>query len=404
MVPRSMKHAFFLTFCLCQQVYSNEEDFPPLLNNVDIDYLFQQGEMDLFHYYLANVFAGSERNPNSNQVRHPLPETLVAKGGGSTYTTKYKVIHDLEQAEYLAENLDDKAKANFFGKVVAPIYRQMLDRIPELDQLERTHGLYGFRPADYDLGIKEIYNKALHHTDFSELKDEDGNLMDLLSPELDVAKIEKSWKATGVVVIDNLLTPEALARIRQLMLESTVFFQTKMPLEFGGYVGAYIDDGLHDRILLQLAWELYNKLPLMKGHFLQYLWAYKYDSEYSGINIHADQAAVNVNIWLTPDDANLDPSSGGLVVYTAKPPADWDFNAFNTDTEKVHELLLKPTGYANVTVPYRQNRAVLFDSALFHNTDTFSFKKGYTNRRINLTFLYGDMQSSESIGSSDGEL
>ena len=113
---------------------------------------------------------------------------------------------------------------------------------------------------------------------------------------------------------------------------------------------------------------------------------------------------MNVNIWLTPDDANLDPSSGGLVVYTAKPPADWDFNAFNTDTEKVHELLLKPTGYANVTVPYRQNRAVLFDSALFHNTDTFSFKKGYTNRRINLTFLYGDMQSSESIGSSDGEL
>ena len=48
------------------------------------------------------------------------------------------------------------------------------------------------------------------------------------------------------------------------------------------------------------------------------------------------------------------------------------------DTEKVHELLLKPTGYANVTVPYKQNRAVLFDSALFHNTDKFSFKKGKT--------------------------
>ena len=86
----------------------------------------------------------------------------------------------------------------------------------------------------------------------------------------------------------------------------------------------------------------------------------------------------------------MDKSSGGLVVYTAKPPADWDFNDFNTDTEKVHELLLKPTGYANVTVPYKQNRAVLFDSALFHNTDKFSFKKGKTVFDcVNCCFLEG---------------
>jgi hypothetical protein len=55
------------------------------------------------------------------------------------------------------------------------------------------------------------------------------------------------------------------------------------------------------------------------------------------------------------------------------------------------ETLLKPTNYANVTIPYKQNRAVLFDSALFHHTDKFKFKKGYENRRINLTLLYGDM-------------
>jgi hypothetical protein len=109
-------------------------------------------------------------------------------------------------------------------------------------------------------------------------------------------------------------------------------------------------------------------------------------------------AAVNVNIWLTPDDANLDPSSGGLVVFTAKPPPDWDFTRFNTDTDVVHEMLFKPTGYANHTIPHKQNRAVIFDSALFHHTDKFSFKKGYKNRRINLTLLYGEMQTSSSQG------
>jgi hypothetical protein len=31
-----------------------------------------------------------------------------------------------------------------------------------------------------------------------------------------------------------------------------------------------------------------------------------------GIGIHADFAAINVNFWITPDDANLDPKSGGI--------------------------------------------------------------------------------------------
>ena len=41
-----------------------------------------------------------------------------------------------------------------------------------------------------------------------------------------------------------------------------------------------------------------------------------------GIGVHADNAAVNLNFWVTPDDANLDPSSGGLVVYPKAPPAE----------------------------------------------------------------------------------
>lgn len=69
-------------------------------------------------------------------------------------------------------------------------------------------------------------------------------------------------------------------------------YQTKTPLQFGKYVGAYIDDGLNDPIFLELAKTLHQALPrIMKGHDLKYMWAYKYDSEWSsGINLHADQA------------------------------------------------------------------------------------------------------------------
>jgi hypothetical protein len=280
-----------------------------------------------------------------------------------------------------------------------------------LEQLEKTGGLYSFQSADHELGIEAIYNKALHQTNFEELKDDSGKPIPLLNPKLDVDLIQSQWFGTdknhkypGIVVIDEVLTTDALVRIRQLLLENAVWYQTKTPLKFGGYVGAYIDDGLHDRILLQLAFELYNTLPkIMKGHFLKYLWAYKYDSGYSGISTHADQAAVNVNMWITPDDANLDPSSGGLVIFTAKPPEDWDFQKYNTDTDVMEELL-KATGYANWTVPHRQNRAVLFDSALFHHTDEFKFKKGYENRRINLTLLYGKMQLAKATAATKDEL
>ena len=42
----------------------------------------------------------------------------------------------------------------------------------------------------------------------------------------------------------------------------------------------------------------------------------------------------------------------------------------------------------NIVIPYRENRAVIFNSQLFHETDDFNFDESYENRRINITFLY----------------
>ena len=47
-----------------------------------------------------------------------------------------------------------------------------------------------------------------------------------------------------------------------------------------------------------------------------------------------------------------------------------------------------------MTVPYRANRAVIFDSDLFHETDQIAFKEGYLNRRINITMLYGTREQA----------
>jgi hypothetical protein len=42
-----------------------------------------------------------------------------------------------------------------------------------------------------------------------------------------------------------------------------------------------------------------------------------------------------------------------------------------------------------VTVPHRENRVVIFNSTLFHETDRVEFREGYENRRINVTLLFG---------------
>jgi hypothetical protein len=376
-----------------------EIDLPPILDSDDIAYFFARNDLATLHWALKSVFDRGERNLGGTA----LPPKLVARGGGLTYTSAYKLHHDIEQAEYLAENLEDAETATFFRDVVLPAYRSI--QVPLLEDLTRTQGLYSFTTKDRKRS-NSLYNKALYHPVIN-LVDGHGTPIPLLNPKLDVNRIEKEWKGgehPGIVAVDDILSKEAVAMIQQVLWEATVWYETKLPLTFGGYVGAYIDDGLHDRIFLDLAMAISNALPnILRDHPLKYLWAYKYDSEYTGINLHADQAAVNVNLWLTPDDANLDPDSGGLVVFTAKPPTDWEFAQYNTDTDFVNENLLQPTHFANVTIPYRLNRAVIFDSALFHQTDRFRFKKGYKNRRINLTLLYGDMQPCSSKQSTENE-
>jgi hypothetical protein len=38
---------------------------------------------------------------------------------------------------------------------------------------------------------------------------------------------------------------------------------------------------------------------------------------------------------------------------------------------------------------------VIFNSDLFHETAPFTFKRGYKNRRINLTLLFGKKQKQK---------
>jgi hypothetical protein len=316
------------------------------------------------------------------------------------------------------------------------------------------------------------------------------------------APAQPALRPGGVAVVDGALRAGALSRLREWCHEATVWFDPKV-----GYVGAYISEGLGSALLLRLVGEMRVAMPALLGQLhLENAWGYKYGSTSSGggggsgggvsgdssgggdvgegILLHADDAAVNVNLWLSPDDSNRSPRltqaeaadaealpcqrdspggaqnsrsrterGGGLVVYrtraplwggmggegrsgegsaatdgdgdgdgvgpsgAAPPPSprggagtggrgggefgDWNRFDRTTDIERFlgqqqQEQLLRSggggsgkAGQRRVVVPYRSNRAVLFDSALFHRTAPFVFRRGYTRRRINLTLLFG---------------
>jgi len=83
-------------------------------------------------------------------------------------------------------------------------------------------------------------------------------------------------------------------------------------------------------------------------------------------------------------------------VHRAEAPEDWDFNKFNDRNVSQIRGLIKRAKLPSVRVPYKRNRMVMFDSSLFHETDSFKFRKGYKNRRINVTMLFGKRAGGKS--------
>lgn len=307
------------------------------------------------------------------------PAAPAEHDGSSTFTmtSKTKLTHDIEQLRYL--RLQGALPAG-----IDPIIAEYELALAEIKGQAETQDIVPLPPAR-QLALKGVYNRLLHVPPSPALA------LSPVSPALDAAKIEADYRANhpGIIWFDGFLTPEALAALRRYCLETTIWFGLK---EGGGYLGAYMEEGFCSDLLLQIAEDLRRRFPGIFGeHPLLQMWAYKYDSQLSGIAMHADFAAVNVNFWITPDEANLDPAGGGLEIYDCEAPAEWDFAEYNGDPARIGEFLDRSQA-RRVVIPHRQNRVVIFNSNLFHETAAFRFKPGYENRRINITMLFGERQ------------
>jgi Tfp pilus assembly protein PilF len=290
-------------------------------------------------------------------------------------TSKAKLRHDLEQIRYLETQgirSDQLLRA-------AKDYERLL---AEIEWEKESHGVAAISEAQHGR-IAAAYNRAVHVADTPAVRGSP------INPLLNTGAVTRDYfaAAPGMVHFDGFLTSEALTSLRRFCLRSTIWYDFSHP---GGYLGAYLDDGFACPLLLQIANGLRHSFPEIIGELpLEHIWAYKYDSRLFGIGTHADFAAVNVNFWISPDEANLDANRGGLVVYRTEAPREWEFTDYNHSPERVRSYLTEQGDQRPLVVPHRQNRAVIFNSSLFHETDAIHFRPEYENKRINVTMLFG---------------
>lgn len=305
------------------------------------------------------------------------PEVVAPIGQGFRTVSKPKIDHDIEQFRYLhAIGVEPE---RFAG--LADMYEALR---AEIDWPHDGGHLVDLTAAQYQR-IADSYNRPVIRLPAPRVAGS------ALNAALDARTVTRDYfdNAPGMTFVDGILSAAALDGLRRYLLESTIWFDFRY---HHGYLGAFLHDGLACPLVLQIAEDFRQIFPDIFGdHRLLQCWAYKYDSRLKGIDVHADAAAVNVNFWVTPNSANLDPESGGLLVHKVEAPLDWRFEAYNTDQERIRKFLAE-NDRGTLVVPHAENRAVLFNSDLFHETDTISFREGYENRRINVTMLFGRRQ------------
>jgi tetratricopeptide (TPR) repeat protein len=186
------------------------------------------------------------------------------------------------------------------------------------------------------------------------------------------------------VVVDDLLSCAALTKLRSYLLDSTIWHNDA---QLGrSYLGAYEGSGAHTELVDQIDDAMKACAPaIFEAYELFEVWAYRNVFGSTAIGVHADVSDLNVNIYVSPGHGNCDSLSGGMRIYRRRAARDWSFEDYNGSVDAIEAEV---ANVATVSIPFRENRAVIFDAKMFHGSDRCAFRSEYANLRTNVTLLY----------------
>jgi hypothetical protein len=334
--------------------------------------------MSLALKHLGQLEAAAESASRALQLRRGWTKGQTAglldpsEATAMRRANRVKLRHDSAQLRYLRQ-------LGRVGSEIDPVITGLEALLVRYEALPDDLAIVELSEADLVL-THYAYNRAIHVAPAPRLASAALNAGAFTSVDASCANCPP-----GFAVVDSALTPFALGSLQRLLTESTIWFEVK---DHGGHLGAYFEEGLACSLMAQIAEELRAVLPrTLGGKQLAQLWAYKYQQGMGGTELHADIGAVSLNLWVTPDSANLEPERGGLEILPAVLPPDWDFQRMNVERDALRHFAAA-SGTAPVRIAYRCNRMVVFDARLPHGTAPGRFAEGYVNKRTNVTFLF----------------
>jgi tetratricopeptide (TPR) repeat protein len=352
-------------------------------------------ELGRYDEAFRHASAAVQSAPSSAPARDLLAKVNLARRDYDSALSDYDALAALCREQRSAPPDQYSIPAHFALRNLEQLHHILTENRAKQASAAMAERLHGLRRSLVDvidtpngevpwIPVNASSSRLLADPPFFKVPEE--RLPTYLNADVDYGPIRQAISAGQLTaeVIDGFLAPDALAQVRKFCLESTVW---RHPYKFG-YVGAFPQDGFASTSLFAVAEQFEAALgDAFAGYHLAQWWAFEYDAGLPGTDIHGDDADFSLNLWITPDSANLDPATGGLVVWDKTAPSDWSFDDYNCGGERVRQYL-RDTNAESTVIPYRENRAVLFKGHLFHRTDEFRFAPGFANRRRSVTFLF----------------
>ena len=238
--------------------------------------------------------------------------------------SKNKLKHDIEQISYL---LKKKLVSKKFNNIIKK-YKFIYSSLPK--NSDPTDIFTLSKEFTYKLG--PTFNNLIYYQppDIIEKKIINDN-------KKVVAKNSK--KKFKYMVIDDFLNKEVLNKLYAYCLTNSIWSEFDYK---NGYIGSFIENGFNAPLILQISEEIRLQYPeILKKLPLTKAWAFKCNNQMKGIKIHADYATININFWITPDKANLNKNTGGLLIWDKEAPKNWNFEKYNNNQQEIKKYLKK---------------------------------------------------------------
>ena len=391
--------------------YMSQNKYKEAINilekSIELDLNIQKSHSDIVNILYVNSFKKVDENDHEKLINHL---EILAKSNDKATVAKSALVY------YNIGKLEESLR---LFKISEKMYSESLPTIETMKTISNKNIIRTFIKHEYEQ-IKHIDSDAdgirnmkitqdfydslekLNLKSSDQYKDEDYEFIsdlhkikynkppkvrnNYINQQLNFSEIEMMYTSSDpeIVVIDDFLSQDFLEDLRIFFRCANIF---KYPYS-RGYIGAFLGKGMANKALLEFSTELKNSLKkIFLNYYLSQAWSFKYDANRDGIGVHADDARVNVNFWITNDSANMNSDNGGMIIWKKTPHDNASFKDFNS-LESIDKIKDEVKGTDYMRIPYKSNRAVIFNSKLYHVTDKIEFKDNYKDRRVNVTFLY----------------